>query len=347
MHVFVRVDGSTAIGTGHIMRCVLLAEMLVQAGASVSFIMRMGRGHLGDWVAQKGFQVFMLGEEVFTQSEDADKVIDIISEIGSDGWMIVDHYGLDEQWEQRIGPYVKHIAVIDDLADRRHQCELLLDQNYTTNLEQRYHSLVPADCRLLLGPSYLLLRPEFLSMRKHMRKRKGSIKRILVFFGGSDPTNETMKVLNALEASQISGLYVDVVVGTANPVRVEIEEQCARSNYHYHCQIDYLSSLMNEADLSFGAGGVTMWERCYLGLPSAVTVVADNQTESTEAAARFGAIWNMGFYDDVYVQDYVEVLDRALLHPQDVVEMSERALQLLGNSTEAGLHPVVKTIMEG
>ncbi|OAS14499.1 UDP-2,4-diacetamido-2,4,6-trideoxy-beta-L-altropyranose hydrolase [Paenibacillus oryzisoli] len=347
MHVYIRVDGSTSIGTGHVMRCVLLAEMLIQAGAAVSFLMRTGQGHLCDWMEQKGFQVFSMREGTFTQSEDADEVIAILNDQARLDWMIVDHYGLDEQWDNKIRPHVRHIAVIDDLANRKHTCKLLLDQNYAPNFEQRYDSLVPSSCQLFLGPSYLLLRPEFLHIRQLVRKRAGNIERLLVFYGGSDPTNETMKVLEALEFSRINGIYVDVVVGNANPVRSAIQEQCARLNFQYHCQIDYLSLLMDGADFSFGAGGVTMWERCYLGLPSVVTIVADNQRESTEATARFGAIWNIGFYDDVCVQDYVNVLHRALINPISMVKMSERALRLLGNSTEAGMHPVVKTILEG
>lgn len=347
MHVCIRVDGSTSIGTGHVMRCMLLAEMLVQVRATVSFLMRTGQGHLCDWVEQKGFQVFPMREGAFTQSGDAAEVIDIMNQQAAYDWMIVDHYGLDEQWENKIRPYVRHIAVIDDLANRKHNCKLLLDQNYAPNFENRYDALVPSSCRLLLGPSYLLLRPEFLHVRERIRARTGNIKRILVFYGGSDPTNETMKVLEALEFSHINGLYVDVVVGNANPVRAAIQELCARLNYHYHCQIDYLSMLMGEADFSFGAGGVTMWERCYLGLPSAVTIVAENQRESTEATARFGALWNIGFYDDVRVQDYVDILHRALINPQNMTEMSEYSLRLLGNSIETGIHPVVKTILEG
>ncbi|MDR6553578.1 UDP-2,4-diacetamido-2,4,6-trideoxy-beta-L-altropyranose hydrolase [Paenibacillus qinlingensis] len=347
MQVFIRVDGSTSIGTGHVMRCVLLAEMLVKVGAIVSFLMRAEQGHLCDWVADKGFHVFQMREGLFTQSEDEEEVIEILKEQDSVDWLIVDHYGLDAHWEKKIRSYAQHIAVIDDLANRKHDCNLLLDQNYVPNLEQRYDSLVPTSCRLLLGPPYILLRPEFLHERKNIRTRKGDIKRILVFYGGSDPTNETMKVLKAFEVSEASGIKVDVVVGNANPFRAEIKETCTRLGYEYHCQIDYLSSLMSAADFSLGAGGVTMWERCFLGLPTAVTIVADNQRETTEATAQFGAIWNVGFHQKVQVQDYRDVLHKALISSVDLEMMSENALSLLGKSVNTGVHPVVQTILEG
>ncbi len=343
MNIFFRVDGSTEIGTGHVMRCALLAEFLAKEGATVSFLVRQQQGHLCEWLKNKDFRVFPMNQGYFSQAEDAQEVIEIIKNKSVIHWMVVDHYGLDEQWEKTIKGYVEKIFVIDDLANRKHVCDCLLDQNYVSNFKHRYDQLVSKACQLFLGVEYVLFRPEFLSRREQLRVRDGTIKRILIFFGGSDPTNETMKVLEALQI--VNDIHIDVVVGNANSYRDEVKEICQQYGYYYHCQIDYVSTLMNEADFSFGAGGVTMWERCFLGLPSAVTIVADNQLEATEATAKTASIWNMGFHDQVKIQNYTDILHKAISTPQGLKEMSENAKQLIGNLEQP--HPVVQVILEG
>src|SRR5690606_26558309 len=128
-------------------------------------------------------------------------------------------YSIDIQWELKLRTYVNRIMVIDDLANRRHDCDLLLDQNLYENMEQRYMGLVPETCKLLLGPRYALLRPEFREARKKLRPRDGTVRRILIFFGGTDPTNETLKAIEAVRLLNCSDIEVDVVVGAKNPHR--------------------------------------------------------------------------------------------------------------------------------
>ena len=171
-------------------------------------------------------------------------------------WLIVDHYALDLRWESILRPRVGKIMVIDDLADRPHDCELLLDQNLYQDMETRYDPLVPATCAKLLGPKYALLRPEFAQARKNLRQRDGQVMRILVFFGGVDPTNETAKAIHALASIADRQFAVDVVVGSGNPHKQQIENLCAEhEGFHYHCQVDNMAELMAAADLAIGAGG--------------------------------------------------------------------------------------------
>ncbi|MED1420447.1 UDP-2,4-diacetamido-2,4,6-trideoxy-beta-L-altropyranose hydrolase [Bacillus smithii] len=349
MNILFRVDSSIEIGTGHVMRCLTLANMLKDAGCTVAFMMRACSGDLRDYVEKQGFSVFPIFHgNHFSQKVDAQLTIEIIQQLNQDiDWCIVDHYRLNEQWEKQIKKYVRKIMVIDDLADRLHHCDILLDQNYYANKEQRYSRLVPKNCRLFLGPKYLILRPEFYEAKKSVKTRDGRVERILVFFGGSDPTNETVKVLQALRDLDFSHIKVDVVVGNANPRRFQIQEICREMNMNYHCQIDYISELMVQADLSLGAGGVAMWERCFLGLPSVVTMVAENQRKTTEDAAKFGAIWNLGWYGDVKVSDYADILNRAISSPDELTYMSEKALELVNNKKENTVHPVVQAILEG
>ncbi|MBW2737276.1 MAG: UDP-2,4-diacetamido-2,4,6-trideoxy-beta-L-altropyranose hydrolase [Deltaproteobacteria bacterium] len=181
------------------------------------------------------------------------------------------------------------MTVIDDLADRPHDCDLLLDQNFYENLESRYDGLAPSGCKKLLGPKYALLRPEFREERKNLRKRDGYVKRIMIFFGGSDPTNETTKALEAVRMLNRPDIAVDVVVGSANPNKDKINKLCASmANVAYHCQVENMAQLMTAADLFIGGGGSTTWERCCLELPGLIMATAMNQEAITVGCDQAG-----------------------------------------------------------
>ncbi|KAF0996449.1 UDP-2,4-diacetamido-2,4,6-trideoxy-beta-L-altropyranose hydrolase [Geobacillus sp. TFV-3] len=349
MNILFRVDSSFAIGTGHVMRCLILARMLKEAGCTVYFAMRVGPGDLCDEVEHEGFPVFRLAYDgPVIQEVDAQWTMDVIRRLLQPiDWCIVDHYELDRRWEENVKAYVGRVMVIDDLANRPHQCDILLDQNYYQQAQQRYHGLVPSGCRLFLGPQYMLLRPEFDEARRYAPIRNGQVRRLLLFFGGSDPTNETEKALHALKELDFRHLDVDVVVGKANLNRVHIESRCREMGFHYYCQIDYLAELMAKADFSIGAGGAAMWERCFLGLPSAVTVVAENQRQSTEDAAAYGAVWNVGWHADVKSDDYADIVYRAMTSSEQLKRMSRKAFELAGSMREYTVHPIVEALLEG
>ncbi|WP_375709546.1 UDP-2,4-diacetamido-2,4,6-trideoxy-beta-L-altropyranose hydrolase [Geobacillus subterraneus] len=349
MNILFRVDSSFAIGTGHVMRCLALARMLKEAGCAVYFAMRVGPGDLCDEVESRGFPVFRLVYDgPVSQEVDAQWTIDVVGRfLQLVDWCIVDHYELDRRWEEKVKAYVSHVMVIDDLANRPHECDILLDQNYYQHSELRYHGLVPPSCRLLLGPQSMLLRPEFYEAKKFVSLRSGQVQRILLFFGGSDPTNETEKALHAFKELDVLDVEVDVVVGKANLNRFRVEQFCREMGFRYHCQIDYLAKLMAKADFSLGAGGASMWERCFLGLPSAVTIVAENQRRSTEDAAIYGAVWNLGWHADVKSADYADTIYKAIALPEQLRNMSRKALELVGSTKEYIVHPVVEALLEG
>ena len=209
--------------------------------------------------------------------------------------LVVDSYALDSKWEKYQRPYVGKLMVLDDLADRPHDCDLLLDQNYYRNMDRRYEGLVSSACKMLLGPQYALLRPEFHQAKKDLRKRDGKVRRILVFFGGSDTTNETKKVLQAIQQLNRPEIAADVVVGATNPHREEIKQICSvMPNTTYHCQVENMAELMAAADLAIGAGGTATWERLYLELPTIAIAVAENQVETLEALGEVGMVWYLG-----------------------------------------------------
>lgn len=323
MKVVFRVDASNRMGTGHLIRCLTLAEALRDRGAETRFICRAHSGDLIGMLQQQAMPVIGLPASAqvsitysedyaawlgVTQLEDAEQTIEALQGDHVDV-LIVDHYSLDIDWEQRLRPHTDKIMVIDDLVNRRHDCDLLLNQNYSDEGEDRYKGLVPEICRLLLGPSYALLRQEYAAYRRTLRLRDGLVRRVLVFFGGPDPYNTTGLALEALSAPEYRHLEVDVVIGGTNPHRVAIEKQISmRPRTKLYGPRPYLADLMAQADLAIGAGGATTWERMCFGLPSLVISLSENQRPACEALAKEGLIYYLGEFSEVQASD----LGRAL-----------------------------------
>lgn len=300
------------MGTGHVLRCLALATAACERGAQVRFICRAHPGHLGALVRERGLTALMLpppktvrdtaGDDYAewlgtTEEKDAEETIGVLGGSPPD-WLIVDHYGLGMEWERRVRPHVRRMLVLDDLANREHAADVLLDANYSTDGQHRYDGLVPPDCNLLLGPRYALLGPQFAARRRSVDVAR-AIQRVLVFFGGSDPFNTTATALAAVSDPAFCEWEVDVVVGANHPDPVGIREQASRrpSTTVFGPQ-EHLADLMLAADLAIGAGGVTTWERMCLGLPAVVVSIADNQKPAAEALARAGLIRYVGHVAD-------------------------------------------------
>ena len=294
MKIVIRTDASIKMGSGHVMRCLTLAETLREKGASIMFVSRKHDGNLIHVILEKGFQVKVLnqplpskkriveGKDIYkdwlgvSEKQDAE---DTISAIGNNkpNWLIIDHYSLGEKWEKELRPIVENIFVIDDIANRQHDCDILLDQNWFENMDNRYDGLVAAKCTKLLGPKYALLQPEFSEAKKMLKKRNKKIDRIFVFFGGSDPHNLTGMTLRALSEPELAYLKVDVVIGENNPHHEELKKlTTSRVSINLHIQVDDMAAIMAKADLAIGSGGVNTWERICLKLTSLVISHADN-----------------------------------------------------------------------
>lgn len=324
MNVLFRVDSSSQIGSGHLMRCLTLAGQLKKQGEEVAFICRDLEGNLTELVRKQGYELHLLPRTAkddtltgyaawltVSQERDAEETISIIGKLSAVNRLVVDSYAIDETWEKLLRPYVQEIFVIDDLANRRHDCDVLLDQNYYLDKEHRYDGLVPEACKLLLGPEHALLREEFYEAKKHLRKRDGSIHNVLVFYGGSDLTDETTKAIHALIELNLSGVTADVIVGASNGQNDRIRELCSQHEFlHYHEQVSNMAEFMNNADLMLGAGGTTLWERIFLGLPAIVTATAANQVEACECCSLAGYIEYIGIYSDVSSEDICREINK-------------------------------------
>lgn len=367
MFVVFRTDASLNIGTGHVMRCLTLADALHEKGADCLFICREQPGSLLELIRQRGFKAHALptarrnvtvGEppsESHSSHEtippiasavDAEQTLALLGGASVD-WLVVDHYGLGLEWEQVMRASEALVLVIDDLADRHHDCDLLLDQNFVEDLGGRYDRLVPGRTRQLLGPRYALLRREFLDVANRTRRSElGGVLRFFVFFGGTDPTGETAKALRSLDQLE-NAVRADVVVGAGNPQRSEIEAWCrARTGLDFHCQIDNMATLMSEADLALGAGGATTWERCFLGLPALVVSVAANQVDVTRAVARAGAQIDLGWHEQVDEFSFLGEIRRLSSTPHLLGVMSEAGIGLVSGNGFRGAAGVVSAMMQ-
>jgi len=311
--VVVRVDASSHIGTGHVSRCVTLMKCLKQRDFDITFVCRELPGNMVAEIRKEGFAVCDIE----------------VLEKGNWDWLVVDHYELDYSFEIIMRSKVKKILVIDDLADRSHDCDLLLDQNLYDGMESRYRGLVPANCQVLTGPRYALLRPEFVEARRHAQ-RDSELHRILVFFGGSDPTNETEKVLRAISQFNRTDIFVDILVGLSNPHRDKLQTLVSalpRMALLEH--VKKISKLMLNADLAIGGGGATSWERCCLGLPSIIVAVADNQIAISQTLSDRGYQIYLGESKDVSAGAIAEALNDCTDHFSDAVAMGLNSMELV------------------
>jgi UDP-2,4-diacetamido-2,4,6-trideoxy-beta-L-altropyranose hydrolase len=330
MRVLFRADASVEIGAGHVMRCLALAEVLRNRGAIVHFVSRAAAGDLHDLVKARGYCVHPLPpvDTVHDEGKDASDALAIVSGLESFDVAIVDHYGLSEQWERAVRPSVRHVVAIDDLPERRHAVDLLLDQNSrvpsSTDAVDRAHGTEI----FLAGPAYALLRSEFRKAREDLSRRSGRLATVLIYYGASDSTDETTKVLNALLAAGDINYDIEVVVGGANVRREAIRTLCSsQPRISYRCQIDDMAQTMARADVAFGAAGVSAWERCCVGLPTLLTIQSVDQVTVARTLEAAGAGLNLGWHSDVKAADYVRAFSN--LTPQGLAKMEDVCLALV------------------
>lgn len=314
MNITFRTDASLQIGTGHVMRCLTLADAMQAAGAQCHFICREHPGNLIAQIRQRGFAVSVLPaatkahitdeQAVETHSNyaawlgaewatDAEQTKVGVGATAVD-WLVVDHYALDARWEQTLRPLCRKLMVIDDLADRPHDCDLLLDQNLGRDVRD-YSQLVPEDCTVLAGPHYALLRPEFAALRGDSLRRRAApqLKHLLLTMGGVDQADATGKVLEALQDCQLpADLRITVVMGQHAPwlERVQLLAKQMQQPTEVKINVNNMAQLMTDSDLAIGAAGSTSWERCCLGLPTLIVVLAENQRSGAAALEKSGSV---------------------------------------------------------
>jgi UDP-2,4-diacetamido-2,4,6-trideoxy-beta-L-altropyranose hydrolase len=290
-----RTDASSEIGSGHVVRCLTLAEALRRQGADCRFITRELPGHLCARIEARGFDIVRLpapplgwqaspgglahaGWLGASQERDVDDTLAALGTAQTPDWLVVDHYGIGEIWERRIRPAVRALMVIDDLADRPHDCDLLLDQNLIADFEHRYEGLTSARCLRLLGPHYALLQRDYVDQSRCAAAERSARRRILVYFGGADQRRLTSAVVDSLARLQGLDFRADIVIDARSDQYGGIAKRVAeRSDFTLHSDLPSLAPVLAQASVAIGASGTSSWERLYFGVPSIVVPIADNQ----------------------------------------------------------------------
>ncbi|MGS0682080.1 UDP-2,4-diacetamido-2,4,6-trideoxy-beta-L-altropyranose hydrolase [Shewanella sp. 125m-7] len=289
MKIVFRTDASIWIGSGHVMRCLVLAEALRSVGCEIYFACLPQSGNLIEYIEKNSFSVIKLGPvtqiksprfdgdyESWLQRSEHDDACDFIQKILTADWVVTDHYGIGLEWEMLIKKALScKILSIDDL-DRAHCCDVILDQNLWPNMNLRY---VKTSARALLGPCYALLRAPFRALKSSPPSK---INQLLAFFGGSDPTKECQKLLEA--ASCFSGMpfKLKVVTGWLN---LDFESLVKYERSGYIEVVRFIDDFELELAMSkyvIGASGVSNWERFCLNIPATIVSVADNQRELSQ-----------------------------------------------------------------
>jgi UDP-2,4-diacetamido-2,4,6-trideoxy-beta-L-altropyranose hydrolase len=348
MHIAIRADASTRIGYGHIMRCLTLADAFVtnfNSSISINFICHRLPNKLSEKIKANGFSVINIDSDVeqdeWSQSHDAQQCIQVLSALNKNNnidLLIQDHYQLNLPWQQALHPYTSFLLVIDDLADRPHQADFLLDQTFERKAKD-YQGLVNESCQLFVGESYILLRDEFtqlISQAKQNRENSKAINNIMVSLGGMDPDNVTAKVLNSLiqwqsyhqAQNQHNRLSVNVVMGSSAPYLESIKALCQQHSWlNLHQDCNNMAELMLAADLAIGASGSSAWERCSLGLPTLSIEIADNQALVSKNLANFGAIVNLSTAEHCKEQDIIDALKSSMTDNKKYQQMVEQCFK--------------------
>lgn len=317
MRVLIRADASIAIGSGHIARCLTLANALRKDGAEVVFACRQLPGHLLQRLSDQGYLALGLPdrfpqgasgagiEALLPWQADIEALASALGTRQRFDWLIVDHYGLDARWERAARQFADNLMAIDDLANRPHAVDVLLDQNYSAQAQDRpYAQWLEGACKTFLGPRFALMRDEFQCQPIVIKAR---VERVMVNFGGFDAARQVYATMLAL--SDFHDLQVDFVAGLHNPEWTAMSELAkARPNWRLHTLVSDFFGLMQQADLFIGAGGGTTWERAALGLPTICMTVAHNQQLNAQLLAQAGSHLYLGAHDTLDPQRLVDAV---------------------------------------
>ena len=284
MNIFIKVDSSNTIGTGHIIRCLKLAKYF--ENHNIFFICKKFIGNLNKKVSENNFKLFeldiekdnsiisnvstWLGESV---DNDAYKTINILKQYNVD-LLIIDQYAIDYKWQTLVKTYIKKLIVIDDYIERVHNCDIII--NSIEDDPKKYENYCNDECKLLLGSEYFIISKEFLNIAKH-KKFNENIKRIFIFISGSDTYNYTYKICENI-VSKFNNIIFDILIGGSNKNYKKIEKLCEDNiNFNYYYNVENVHEIMFKADLCIGSLGQNFIERLVLGIPSIVFTIADNQ----------------------------------------------------------------------
>lgn len=355
MKVVFRCDASHQLGTGHVMRCLTLANVLKQAGHQCLFIILKHKANLATLISQD-FQVLEISHPQLSTNDFGENK-HLIHPFQQDwqqcqlalettdfhpDWLVVDHYSLDHNWEFLAKESGCKLMVIDDLVNRPHLADILLDQTLNRQ-NQEYGKLVPKSCRLLTGIEYALLRPEFYQYKQGSIDAKLGLEKankLVINLGGADNDNHTLRLLKLLQP-RFNQLSILIVVGNLYQHLKELKEFIdAQSNADIKIKqnVSNMAKLLSEQHLAIGAAGTSCWERICLGLPSLLVVLADNQNDNANELNAERLSINLGSASQVTSNVLLTHLD-TLLDSLNYIDAVRRCSQVQFSSPESNILP--------
>jgi len=336
-NLFIRADATTAMGTGHVMRCIALAQSWQDHGGKVTFLTHCESASIQQRIRQEGFD-FIPIETPHPDPNDLTKTLSILSNSTSPtnaSLLVLDGYHFTPEYQKAIRDAGIRLLVIDDmnhLSD--YHADIILNQNiHAPTL--KYSS--DESTVLLLGCKYVLLRREFIKYRNWKREIPEIAKKILVTMGGSDPNNVTLKVVRALNRLNHLDLEVKIVAGTANLNISSLEKELHLSPFNCEllCDVNNMPELMAWADIAISSAGSTCWELAFAGTSSLVITIADNQKEVGEGLEKMGMIKYLGYYKNLSSAEFKKELELFIKNHNERRNVAQRLQGLVdGRSME-------------
>ncbi len=353
MLIGIRVDASLKMGTGHTYRMLTLAHKLKSKGHKVFFVSRKLKGNLIDFV-RNSFELLELPEpktnecnnthcshakwlEVDYSKEINQSYNAIKAHLEQSGqqkldWLVIDHYALEKEYQLAMQSLAVRCLQVDDLADRAHHVDILLDQNYYQQGSTRYDGLLPQETLRLCGPSFALLRDDFSLCRKQLEpyEERFAKHQVVLFFGGIDLANETSKALKGLLSVE-SQDHFHVIIGINNPHKDQVTTLCNKysDRVSLHVQVNNMTDFFASSYLYVGAVGATTWERCVMALPGLVCSVAENQTQLALEIDEANAHIYLGLNSKLHEIDYARAYSQLIANAELLKNQSKICEQLV------------------
>jgi UDP-2,4-diacetamido-2,4,6-trideoxy-beta-L-altropyranose hydrolase len=339
--LLIRTDASTLIGTGHVMRCLALAQAWQDKGGTVTFLMAPGSPPLEQRICSGGMNVQAI-EEQPGSNDDAIITAEIANKIES-SWVVVDGYQFSANYQKILKEHNCRIFFIDDFGHADHYyADIILNQNIYADMSYYKQKYEPYS-RFLIGTKYVLIRKEFLKFSGWNRKIPKIAHKVLVTLGGGDPHNVTLIVIESLKKVRVDDLEVIVVVGGANPHHLELNK--AIRNFP-KCKIIKngadMPTLMAWADIAISAGGSTCWELVFLGVPGIIITLADNQQLIAKHLNQEISYVTLGWYNDISDEKLTDAIHSLIFNPEKRLEISQKAQKIVDG--EGAIRVVQKII---
>lgn len=321
-----RVDASVAMGTGHVMRCLALAQVWQDAGRDVVFALARSTPAVEERLRSERVEIVHL--KTSASAQDAAQVADL-ARARQASWVVVDGYEFGAEYQRHLKNSGLKVLFVDDNGHAAHYfADIVLNQN--AHASEDLYASRETYTRLLLGPSYAMLRREFQPWRNWKREIAPVGHKVLVMMGGSDPNNITGRVVDALRLVTVERLETTVVLGGSNSQAESLEKTVNRpETLHLLRNASNMPELMAWADVAVSAAGTTAWELAFMGVPSLLLVVAEHQSPVAEALAMNAAGINLGDSSDMEDQDIAEIVGALLRNPTRRKQMSENGRRLV------------------